>query len=123
MPLTVTAMLATLRAVRRSRRPVMRSPSSIGTGSRAESVTSQARRFGGRTGAASELIVLTRAARTAGMNVPSIATSSATIMTRVTVLGRSPGDAPVPSRPVPGLVSSGATVHPVSSPATSRREL
>ena len=47
MPVTVTAMLAALSTARRGRRATSRSPSSSGTGSRAESAISQARRRGG----------------------------------------------------------------------------
>ena len=74
IPLTVIAMLTTPSTTRRGRRAATRSPSSSGTGSRAEIAISQAVRRGGRAESASARTVLVRAARTAGTKVAATAT-------------------------------------------------
>ena len=80
-PAAVTAMLATLSSTRRGRRAARRSPSSSGTGSRADSAISPARRRGGRAESANARTVLVRAARIAGTSDAASATASATVTT------------------------------------------
>src|SRR5579864_4903784 len=109
MPVVVIAMLITLSTTRRGRRAATRSPSSSGTGSRAEIAIAQALRRGGRAESARARTVLVRAARTAGTKVAAAATARATAITRpivARVTGGVPGE---PSRAAPGRDSSGAT--------------
>ena len=68
---------------------------------------------------ASALTVLVRAARMAGTSVEASATASATATTRTAVGGVSDGAPGAPTRPAPGLVSSGAASHPAASPAAA----
>ena len=88
---------------RRGRRAATRSPSSSGTGSRAEIAISQAVRRGARAESASARTVLVRAARTAGTKVAATATPSATAVTRPTVDMVSGGAPARPRRPALGV--------------------
>ena len=110
-------MLAVASTTRRGRRAATRSPSSSGTGSRAETAISQAVRRGARAESASARTVLVRAARTAGTKVAATATPSATPVTRPTAEMVSGGAPTPPRRPAVGSVSSGMASQPTASPA------
>src|ERR1700735_131589 len=70
-------MLAAPRTARRGLRATRRSPNSSGTGSRAASLISVARRRGGLAASARAPTVLVRAARHAGRSVAARGTASA----------------------------------------------
>ena len=116
-PVMVIAMQAALSSARRGRRATRRSPNSSGTGRWRDSRISPARRRGRRTGSASALTVLVRAARMAGHSVAAMATTRATPTTSPAVGSVSDGAPGAPTRPAPGLVISGAASRPMASPA------
>src|SRR6202050_1254725 len=111
----VTARLAVLSKLRRTRRAMRRRSSKSGTGILADRPISPARRRGVRAASFRALIALMRAARTVGTSVDTATTATAATTTAGPVSGVSEGAAGLPTRDAPGLVSSGAASHPAAS--------
>ena len=117
-----TARLAAVSTLRRVRRATSRTPSSIGTGSRAENAISHGRRRGGCAGSFSALIVLVCGRRgSAGMIVAPAATATATERHHRRPTRRSAsGDGRLRAVRCPDSVSSGASQLPDRRPRPPR---